>query len=494
VKVGAVWLRAPPDRAAFDSRLRFDQPLDVRIRRDGAELDAVLNVQRADASIWRTQSGVVLGIMRTAQLAMLLLAVIIVWKRPHDAAACVGAWLLASLSVFCVVLPSRFSAVWHDLPGPLGAVLWLPYVSSMAAGAILATFYSVFPQRVPGWRAIVTLTWFALAPFLALNVYDRFQVVHHVSDGPLRHTGLSWLLTPANLFFVAVGVLVMASNYHRLESRTERRRVRLVLGASWVGCTSAACVVTLYVLAPSADLRTGMFSSWSLTAGMLPVFLVPFSFAYAILRHRLFDISIMLRRGLQYALARRLLLLLVPALTIVVLGDMLRHRDASMGELVAGHVWWCLALLAAVAWIFRNRRRWLEALDRRYFREHYSAQLLLRELAEDLQRTRQFDQLAPVVVGRIEAALHPVYVALLVRSEDGRSYECVASTSPEQRQVSFSRDDRAVRLLAVLGQPLVVGRDAPRSVFEELPAAERAALEQNGTDLLVGVTGPDERP
>ena len=270
-----------------------------------------------------------------------------------------------------------------------------------------------------------------------MSVYDRAQIVYRGPEGVLHYSNVSGPITLANLFFAAGGVLVMVSNYHRLTSLSERRRVRLVLAASWVGCTSAACVVALYVLAPSADLRSGMFSSWSLTAGILPVLLVPFSFAYAILRHRLFDISLMLRRGLQYALARRLLLLLVPAAAVPFVADMLTHRESAMGDVIRNHLWWYAALVCATAWIHYSRQRWLDALDRKYFREHYSAQRLLRELAEDLQRSSQLAQLAPAVVGRIEAALHPTYVALLVRSEEGRSYEPVASTPPDHPAVSF---------------------------------------------------------
>jgi eukaryotic-like serine/threonine-protein kinase len=493
LQVGAVVVRTPFDRAAFDSRLRFDRPDPVRILRQGSRLDSVLQVRRPGTSFWRTQAGIVLAVMRAAQLAMLVLAFVIAWKRPYDFAACIGAWLLASLAVFCVVLPSRFSAVWHQLPGPLGAALWLPYLSYVAAGAIFATFYTVFPRRARGWRPILTLIWVCMVPLLAVNVYDRAQIVYRGSEGVLRLSNLSGLVTLANLFFAAAGLLVMVSNYHRLSSRSERRRVRLVLVASWLGCTSAACVVALYLLAPTSDFRSGMFSSWSLTAGMLPVLLVPFSFAYAILRHRLFDISLMLRRGLQYALARRLLLLLVPATAVPFIADMLSHRQASMGDVVRGHLWWYAALVCATAWIYHSRNRWLDALDRKYFREHYSAQRLLRELAEDLQRSSQLDQLASAVVGRIEAALHPTYVALLVRSEEGSSYEAVVATPPEHPGVSFSSGDRAIRLLEVFGQPLVVGRDAPRSVFDELPDEERRTLGQSGTELLVAVTGPGDR-
>jgi len=127
-----------------------------------------------------------------------------------------------------------------------------------------------------------------------------------------------------------------------------------------------------------------------------------------------------LRRGLQYALARRFLLSLMPALVVIFLVDAFTHPD---GAAPAQHLWWYAVLLGAAVWIYRRRAGWLEALDRHYFREHYSAQKLLRALAEDLQRSKRLDDILPVVAGRIEAALHPHYVAILMRSADGRFYE-----------------------------------------------------------------------
>jgi hypothetical protein len=53
--------------------------------------------------------------------------------------------------------------------------------------------------------------------------------------------------------------------------------------------------------------------SRSVIAGLLFVAL-PCSFAYAIIAQRLFDIRIIIRQGLQYAFARRSILLFVPAL------------------------------------------------------------------------------------------------------------------------------------------------------------------------------------
>jgi eukaryotic-like serine/threonine-protein kinase len=489
-RLGSVHLRTRLDRLAFHPRLRFEEPIPVTWLRTGAEMHSTMTVSLGDPAFWSTRAGFTLALMRAVQIAMLALAFVIAWKQPQDSGAFIGAWLLASLAVYNIVLPARLPGVWRDLPVPLEAALWLPYLSSISAGAILATFYTVFPQKGPRWKLILGAVWGLTLPLLALGVYDQLQVQYAPHTVPLP-TAMTWLNTPATLLLVALGACVMVGNYRRLSSETERRRVRLVLGSSCAACLSAGAAATYWAASPRADLTTGLFSSWALTLGMLPTILVPFSFAYAITRHRLFDISLILRRGLQYALARRFLLSLIPAVALVFLVDVYTHPRAPGGGL-RERVWWYAGLLAAAVWIYRRRADWLEALDRRYFREQYSAQKLLRELAGDLEKATQLEDLLPAVARRIEAALHPKYVALLLRSHDGRFYESVDRTEPPPHTLRFSAGDKAIRLLAVLGRPLVVGSGAPRSVFDELPEDERRALVALETELLVAIAGPGD--
>ena len=60
---------------------------------------------------------------------------------------------------------------------------------------------------------------------------------------------------------------------------------------------------------------------------------MPVAFSYAILRHRLFDISLILRQGLKYALARRVLLSLIPAAGLLLILDVTTQPDATLAEL-----------------------------------------------------------------------------------------------------------------------------------------------------------------
>jgi eukaryotic-like serine/threonine-protein kinase len=490
-QLGPVQLRSRVDRFAFHPRLQFDEPIPIAWVRQDAEMHSTITVSVGDPAFWRTRAGVTLALMRAVQLAMLALALVIAWKQPQDFGASIGAWLLGTLAVYSIVLPARLPAVWRDLAAPVELALWLPYLSSVCAGAILSTFYTVFPQRAPHWKVILGVVWALTLPLLAISAYDQLRVMYAPHDVP-PPTAVRWLNTPVNLLFAAVGAFVMIRNYGRLSSESERRRVRVVLVSSCVACLSAGGAVTYWASSARADLTTGMFNSWVLTLGLLPTILVPFSFAYAILRHRLFDISLILRRGLQYALARRFLLSLIPAAALLFLLDLYLSPEASIRGLAGGHVWWYAALFAAAVWIYTRRDEWLDALDRRYFREHYSAQKLLRDLAEDLHKTVRFEEVLPAVAGRIDAALHPKYVALLVRSADGRFYEPRDWNNGVPAGLRFSAGDKAIRLLAVLGRPLVVGADAPRSVFDQLPDDERGALLALGTELLVAVPGPGD--
>ena len=486
--IGPVDLRTRLDRFAFYPRLQFSEPIPVVWMRAGTAMRSAIQVSTGDLAFWGTRSGVTLALMRAVQLAMLTLAFLIAWKQPADFGAVIGAWLLATFGVYNIVLPAQLPALWRELPAPLELGLWLPHLSSAASGAILATFYSVFPQRVPRWKAVLGIIWGLTLPLVALSVYEQFLMMYAPHRPPLP-ARVTWLSTPATLLLVTIGAVVMVRNYRCLSSESERRRVRFVLVSSCIACLSAGTAVTHWASSAGADLTSGLFSSWTLTVGMLPTVLLPFSFAYAISRHRLFDISLILRRGLQYSIARRFLLSLIPALVMLFAIDMYLHPEAAADGLGGARVWWYAGLIGAAAWIYGKRGHWLEALDRRYFRERYSAQKLLRDLAEDLQKATALEQHLPVLIGRIEAALHPTYVALLGRSQDGRFYEPVDRRGAAEPGVRFSAGDKAIRLLAVLGHPVIVGPDAPRTIFDQLPDAERRALSELGTELLVGVPG-----
>jgi len=85
-------------------------------------------------------------------------------------------------------------------------------------------------------------------------------------------------------------------------------------------------------------------------------------------------------------LARGVLLAAVPALGLALLTDLLLHGQQPLLEILRARGWIYVVLGGVTATAYVKRRSWLEALDRRFFRERYDAQRLLREVVEEVRR------------------------------------------------------------------------------------------------------------
>src|SRR4029077_11613712 len=198
----------------------------------------------------------------------------------------------------------------------------------------------------------------------------------------------------------------------------------------------------------------------------------PFSWAYAILRHQVFDVRVLVRQGLQYALARRVLLAAVPALVIALLIDLLAHGDQPLLAIVRARGWLYLVLVGLAAAAYTNRRRWLDGLDRRFFRERYDAQRLLREVAEEAATARPCAAAAPRVVGRTETAPHAEFAALLVREAREPVYSTVAIAPAGRALPGPPAETKLVALVRLLGKPLEVPQTSSGWLIEQLPAGD----------------------
>ena len=136
------------DWTVVDVHVVFDRPIALGVGRGDRVLQTSLTLPRAPWSYWETGPGIFLLLTLSVQFLALLLALVIVLKRPDDAIARTGAWALATVGVFKIVLPGRIGAVWRELPGLVTVLLWIPHVSDFAVAAVLFTFFASFPRRM----------------------------------------------------------------------------------------------------------------------------------------------------------------------------------------------------------------------------------------------------------------------------------------------------------------------------------------------------------
>ncbi len=422
-------------------------------------------------------------------LTSLVIGLVVAFRRPYDPVARMGAWVLATASI-AFGHPEGWAATWRHLPGLLGLFLWIPEISRLVPDAILLTFFTVFPRRIFSARWPWLLIWtpaLALVPWRVLGIYRVVYQPGHATDVP------AWVFPAISLrsaVYVMGSLVVLALSYRRLEDVNQQRRVRVVL----TGVMASALAVVGWVATGAG--RGVIVTPWVLVLHPLVYLLLlafPLSFAYAILRHRLFDVGVLIRQGLQYAVARGALLSLVPVLVAVMFGDALLHGEQPLLEIVRARGWVYGTLGALALLAHARRRRWLSELDRRFFRERYDAQRLLGAVADEVHEARSLELVAPRVVARIEAALHPEFAAMMVREPRGAGFRCLAAAPSGQAPASLPAESKLLALLRVLAKPLEVTLTESGWLKQQLPHEETDFLRQARIELLVPVAFDQNR-
>jgi eukaryotic-like serine/threonine-protein kinase len=490
------------DLIAARANLEPDRPLRLTLSRGGAEVAATVPLSRVSWRHGLTRESAALTATRLVQLATLAIAMFIAFRRPRDAGALAAAWLLGTVAIASITLPYHFAAVWRSLPVPLGTLIFFGFLNMAAIGAAIFTFFALFPRPTIGRRTLAA----ALAPMLLVAGWQAsfgWRLVWGAETaGPIEPVLPLMLL--ANIAYAAAGFGLAARGYRRLIDVTERRRLRVVLAGSFVACLAGFWMFVHYWTSEGADYGRRVMSGPAMMAGTLLFLALPASFAYAILRHRLFDVSVIVRRGLQYALARRLLALLVPGLVALGALDLYLNHD-SIAASARSHAG-AYAVAAGLAGLAHFRRnRWFDTLDRRFFRERYDAQRLLGEITADLRRYASADprgaEDAPAqaaeaaalmarVLAKIQQALHPETAAVLVRRAPGDAFEPLAPAG--SARFRLAHDSKVASVARVLQKPVETPVSGVNAISRELPPAEREALRSARIEVLVPVvTAPD---
>jgi serine/threonine-protein kinase len=472
------------DWLAVEANLRPGVPLPLDIRRGASLGQVTLALHRTPARFFATTAGVTLLVARTVQLLTLSLAFVLLLRRSADREARLAALAMAALGVYSIVLPYQIAAVWRSLPIPLGLVLWVPFSVSWCAAAALFTFFAAFPVRLIrsplAWLAV----WTPMAAvvgaqlrFWAPTVYDPRGLA------PVPDWSQAAAIVMAGYAAAAAAALLIG--YWRTSDLSDRRRIRVMAAGSIVGLLSVATVVSLYWRSGGTALESSVFSSPIYAIGTLLGLALPASFAYAILRQRLFDVGHLVRQGLQYTLARRVLLSIVPLSAAALAADLALHRAAPLADVFRTRAWVYLGLAAMALHAHVRRRQWLDALDRRFFRERHDARRLLRTLADELRDVATVDDAAPLVIARISEALHPEYAALLVKPAGGGSFQPRAAAPAGTAVESLPAEHAVVDVLRALRKPF--NRSAEASIARRLGERDAAWLARNRADLIVPV-------
>ena len=462
------------------ARMQFElhRPVDLQVRRGSQRLHVQMVIDSPAWRTWGRRAYAGLAAIRGSQLFLLALALLVAFSRPEHVTARLLALMFAAMAVFNPLPQYGWAAMARRVPALLGLPMTVASASGVLGPSLWVLFFALFPRPSVHRRWL----WAILLGPGVLSIPVLAWAVEMVY-APARSFGMSLTLLAWWLFLAMAqdfaGVALLFRSYFRAEDINDRRRLRTLLIATCVGLPAA-----LLTLWPLPD-------PWPLVGGVMFV-ICPAAFAYALLKQRMFDIAVIIRQGLQYALARNVIVFAVPASIALLVLDLVLHRQQTLAQVIADRGWFYAAVGVLAVLAYRKHDSWLQALDRRFFRERYNAQQLLREVVDSVRQAAGFAQEAPKVTARIEAALHAEFAALLVREARQPSYVVIASSPAGSAPPALAAESKILALMRLLGKPLDVARADSSWLGQQLPPEDTRFLRESRLELLVPIAlAPD---
>lgn len=176
---------------------------------------------------------------------------------------------------------------------------------------------------------------------------------------------------------------------------------------------AGAIFVAFYLPSFIGDTYSQADNLWNL---LLPIGMstFPIAIAIAILRYQLYDIDIIIRKTLQYALLTGLLVLFYFG-SVILLQSLTENLFGEQSPLVI-----VLSTLGIAALFNPLRIRVQDFIDRRFYRQKYDAEQALAQFAATARDEVDMDQLTGALLSVVEETIQPERVDLWLKPNPGR--------------------------------------------------------------------------
>jgi len=348
-------------------------------------------------------------------------------------------WLRNSIKDYLPLLHGTDALLFYffDVGYPLHLVFGLRFFVQFPPGAPPSRALRIvrIANDVIGVGLLIVAKIVELRPFVRLGSLGLLDAIYD---------NRSFYTFAALLAILVAGV----RNYFRAPDADARRRVRwIVLG-------------TVVALGPDMVARLAKALGHELPIELFTVVAVavlPITFAYAVVKHRVLDIQIVVRRSLQYLLAQNVLRVLAAIPAIALLVDVALDPDRTVKQIFSGS-WPRLLLLVLAVLALRYHAPLARFVDRLFFREAVRADQVLERLLDKLRAIDSPTEIPGAVSQELEAAFHPRSFEFLLRGAipSGLAAEVERAVEPVDHEgtlaVAVRSGDDALTGVMVLGE------------------------------------------
>ncbi len=352
-----------------------------------------------------------------------IVGVLIATRRPRNA---IG-WVLLGIGVVwgidtllttyiaygLLVDPGSLPGV--DLAAALSGSMWVPGIGLIGTYLLL-----LFPDgRLPSlrWRKVARAIPVAMiVPSIVITLMpgDLADSGFPAIENPLGVESLRPVLEVLQVTLLSIPILILVCA-GSLVIRFRRSRGQERLQLKWLAAAAAA-VALLYLSTMIAGFTTGDLAgtgtpTWLQTlqsASLFSMVLIPIAIGIALLRHRLYDIDLVINRALVYGALSAILAAVYLGLVFglqALLTPVTQQSDLAVA-----------ASTLAVAALFRPvRGRVQDFIDRRFYRRKFDAQRTLEDFSGQLRDEVDLQALSSRLTGIVAETMQPAHLSLWIR-------------------------------------------------------------------------------
>jgi MFS family permease len=347
-----------------------------------------------------------------------IIAMLIITRLPDNR---IG-WLMMVSAVGAVNPASMIIASLPAPPSSLTMGLWLIlWLNNWAWIPLIFPILLIplhFPTGHPPSQRWNWVIWLAVGMGLFFILFVAFVTVTGPSTGewtlpnPIGFIpddgGTSPLWT---VWLLGLGTIVLSSVFslfvrYRRAGEVERQQIKWILYAAALFAVNYSLTGLVPDSSPLSDVLNALF--------VPSILAIPIAIVIAILRYRLYDIDLLIRRTLQYSMLTGLLALFYFGSVVL-----LQRLFSEVGGQPPPAIVVLSTLLIAA--LFNPLRRYLQNLiDRRFYRRKYDAELALAQFAITARDEVDQENLTAALVGVIQETVQPENASLwLIRRSEG---------------------------------------------------------------------------
>ncbi len=331
------------------------------------------------------------------------------FRRPTDE---------ATLHFFWVCL-AFFGTITFSFNGRLDRLDWFFYWSDVVSILLLPPlflhFTLVFPERPRSWvrtsmgRTLLPLLY---VPAALLGIVRIVAIARAPLDAKYFTNVVAMLDRVEPLYLsicLATGLVILVRAFAHVRSVTARRQLRWIVWGTALGAMP-------FAIGYAVPYALGVDPSLPMELSAIPLSLVPLAFASALVRYRLMDVEIIVKRMLVYAVALAAILGLY-AVLLHVASEGFSGNGSGQPLVIA-----LLATLVVVLLASPVKNAIQTALDRAFYRDRFDYRRALVGFARDLNADLDLNRLAERLTTRVMETLVVDRMVLFIAGDSGGDF------------------------------------------------------------------------